>query len=56
MPVTYLEAKEAGTLDDYEWSDGCDPDTGQVKVPSVYAAPCVPVFTTTTTAAPPRAA
>ena len=45
MPVTYLEAKEAGTLDDYEWSDGCDPDTGRLKAPSVYAAPCVPVFT-----------
>src|SRR6478735_8911362 len=36
MPVTYLEAKKAGTLDDYEWSDGCDPDTGKVKAPSVY--------------------
>ena len=31
MPVTYLEAKEAGTLDDYEWGDGCDTDTGQAE-------------------------
>ena len=45
MPVTYLEAKEAGTLDNYEWSDGCDTDTGRVKAPSVYTVPCVPVFT-----------
>jgi hypothetical protein len=44
MPVTYNEAKEAGTLDEHEWSDGCDPETGLLKVPSVYAAPCVPVF------------
>ena len=44
MPVTYAEAEEAGTLDDYEWGDRCDTETGTLKMPSVYAAPCVPVF------------
>ena len=44
MPVTYVEAEEAGTLDDYEWGDRCDTETGKLKVQSVYASPCVPVF------------
>lgn len=44
MPITYAEAVEAGTVDDYDWGDRCDPETGRVKIPSVYAAPCVPVF------------
>jgi hypothetical protein len=44
MPVTYAEAEDAGTIDDYEWGDRCDPDTGKAKIPSVYAPPCVPVF------------
>ncbi len=44
MPVTYAEAEEAGTLDDYEWGDRCDTETGKLKVQSVYASPCVPVF------------
>jgi hypothetical protein len=44
MPVTYAEAEEAGTLDDYTWSDTCDTDLGTLAIPSVYAAPCVPAF------------
>jgi hypothetical protein len=44
MPVTYDEADAAGTVDDYTWSDACDTDTGKLMLPSVYAAPCVPVF------------
>jgi hypothetical protein len=44
MPLTYKEAEEAGTVDDYDWGDRCDPETGLVKIPTVYAAPCVPVF------------
>ena len=44
MPLTYAEADEAGTVDDHEWGDRCDPATGRVKVPTVYAVPCVPVF------------
>ena len=38
----YSEAKEAGTLDDADWGDRCDPDTGRIMLPSVYAPPCVP--------------
>jgi hypothetical protein len=44
MPVTYTEAEDAGTLDDYEWGERCDTETGKLKVQSVYASPCVPVF------------
>lgn len=44
MPLTYAEADEAGTVDDLDWGERCDPATGRVKVPTVYAAPCVPAF------------
>lgn len=44
MPVTYAEADAAGTTAALDWGERCDPATGRVKVPSVYAAPCVPVF------------
>jgi hypothetical protein len=44
MPVTYAEAEEAGTVDDVDWGSRCDPETGRVRVPSVYAGPCVPAF------------
>ncbi|MBK9178599.1 MAG: hypothetical protein IPM45_03305 [Acidimicrobiales bacterium] len=44
MPVTYAEAVEAGTADELDWGDRCDPDTGRVALPTVYAVPCVPVF------------
>jgi hypothetical protein len=44
VPLTYNEAAEEGTEADYDWGDRCDTDTGQVKIPSVYAPPCVPVF------------
>jgi len=44
MPVTYAEANEAGDVDDLEWPDTCDTDRGTVKLPSVYAPPCVPTF------------
>jgi hypothetical protein len=44
MPVTYAEAEEAGTVDDLDWGSRCDPETGRVRVPSVYAGPCVPAF------------
>lgn len=49
MPVTYQEAVDAGTLDDYDWGDRCDTDPestgyGHVMLPSAYAVPCVPAF------------
>ena len=42
LPITYAEAKKAGTLDDYDWGDRCDPKTGRIMMPTVYAPPCVP--------------
>jgi hypothetical protein len=44
MPLTYAEAESAGTVDDLDWGERCDPETGRVRIPTVYAAPCVPVF------------
>jgi hypothetical protein len=44
MPITYEEAEADGTVDDYDWGDRCDTETGRLKMPSVYAYPCVPVF------------
>jgi hypothetical protein len=42
LPVTWDEAlkSEKGT-GRYDWGDECDPKTGRVTVPSVYAPPCV---------------
>jgi hypothetical protein len=44
MPVTYKEADESGNVDDQQWPDTCDTERGTVKIPSVYALPCVPEF------------
>lgn len=38
---TDLTAEQVAASD---WGEGCDLITGRVKVPSVYAPPCVPVF------------
>lgn len=43
LPITWTEAQEQGTVDDHEWFS-CDPDTGRIRYPSVYAPPCVPTF------------
>lgn len=44
LPVTYADAKKSGTVDQYDWGKRCDTKTGRIKVPSVYAPPCVPVW------------
>lgn len=44
LPVTFNDAAAAGTAADHDWGD-CDLITGRVRLPSVYAPPCVPVFT-----------
>lgn len=53
LPVTYEDARVAGTLGDYDWGDRCDPDRryndtdtklARLAIPSVYAPPCVPVW------------
>jgi hypothetical protein len=40
LPITYAEAKKAGTVSRYDWGRRCDPKTGRITVPSVYAPPC----------------
>ena len=44
LPVLYSQAEKAGTLDEYDWGDRCDPETGRNAFPSVYAPPCVPAW------------
>lgn len=41
LPITWTEAKKAGTTATQKWGDDCDTKTGRVKLPSVYAPPCV---------------
>lgn len=41
LPISYAEAEEAGTVDDYDWGPECDPETGRVTVPSNYSPPCL---------------
>ena len=44
VPITWFEAEEAGTLDDYTWVDNCDEETGRLAIPTAYAPPCLPAF------------
>ena len=43
MPLTYAAAAKLGKTGDYDWGSQCDHRTGRLKMPSVYAPPCVPV-------------
>jgi Periplasmic binding protein len=43
VPITYAAARKLGTEGDYRWGPECDEKTGRLKIPSVYAPPCVPV-------------
>jgi hypothetical protein len=45
LPVTYEQAKADGREKSITWVDNCDPATGRVKMPTVYAFPCVPKVT-----------
>lgn len=44
VPITYAQAKEAGSVDSYKWVDNCDTATGRLAMPSIFAPPCVPAF------------
>lgn len=44
VPPNYAVAEREGKTADYEWSPRCDRATGRLKVPSIYAPPCVPVW------------
>ena len=41
LPITYAEAKKAGTTAKYDWGKTCDTKLGKIAIPSVYAPPCV---------------
>ncbi len=41
LPITYAEAKKEGKASSMKWAN-CDPTTGRIRFPSVYAPPCVP--------------
>ncbi len=43
LPVTYAMAAKAGRTAHYHWAAGCDFSTGRLKIPTLYAPPCVPV-------------
>jgi hypothetical protein len=45
VPLTYAAAAKLGKTSAYDWGSECDHATGRLKMPSVYAPPCVPVFT-----------
>jgi hypothetical protein len=44
VPPTYAVAASAGRTADYRWEPRCDPATGRIMMPTVYALPCVPAF------------
>lgn len=53
LPVTYEEARTAGTLDSHDWGDRCDTERryndtdrklARRAIPSTYSPPCVPVW------------
>ena len=41
LPITFQEAEEAGTVDDYDWGETCDVDTGRLMIPVHNAPPCI---------------
>ncbi len=43
LPITYQMAQKEGRTADYRWVPGCDRSTGRLRIPTIYAAPCVPV-------------
>ena len=43
-PPTYALAAREGRTADYRWGPQCDRTTGRLKIPTIYAPPCVPVF------------
>jgi hypothetical protein len=43
IPLTYAGAVRRGVTGQYRWGPGCDTRTGLLKIPTVYAAPCVPL-------------
>lgn len=44
IPITFAVAKSDGTVAKYRWGPECDRTTGRVKMPTLYAPDCVPVW------------
>lgn len=44
-PLMFTEAEEQGRADTIEWGPTCDTTVGRVKLPTIYAPPCVEPFT-----------
>ena len=40
LPISWDEAKKAGTTAKYDWGPMCDEETGRLKIPSTYTPPC----------------
>ncbi|MEO6987657.1 MAG: hypothetical protein ABI239_03325 [Aquihabitans sp.] len=40
LPIYWADAEADETTTGVDWGSKCDPDTGRVQVPSVYAPPC----------------
>jgi hypothetical protein len=38
--ISYNQAKEDGTVDDHEWPDTCDTETGRIAMPYYFAGEC----------------
>ncbi len=45
VPITYAVAAKESKTGAYDWGPQCDHHTGRLKMPTVYAPPCVPVVT-----------
>ncbi|MGZ8763804.1 MAG: hypothetical protein ACXW2Y_10825, partial [Acidimicrobiia bacterium] len=43
-PLMFAEAKREGRADTVEWGPDCDTTVGRVKLPTIYAPPCVEPF------------
>jgi hypothetical protein len=43
-PMTWQKAEQEGETANIDWGPNCDTDTGQIKLVSVYAPPCVEPF------------
>jgi hypothetical protein len=44
-PMSWQRAELEGTTDEIDWGPNCDTELGTIKLPSVYASPCVEPFT-----------
>jgi hypothetical protein len=43
VPLTFAAAAKLGKSGAFDWGTECDHKTGRLKIPTVYAPPCVPV-------------